>query len=180
MIGHLHGLVDRSLDAQRSRAFVAVACVLLLVAAGLALTAGNREAAPVDAPVVHGDAAVAVVPTLDADTADPVGSDRRRVVRQARRFLRGYVLYLYGQGPADAIRGSAAALRRRLETARLRVSPAARKRRPQVVRVGAEPLDRGRWHVVATVADGGVAQYPIELLLTTGDGAARVAEVSSE
>jgi hypothetical protein len=172
--------LDRPLDAQRSRAFAAAACVLLLVASGLVLTAGSRTTAPVDAPAVRGDAAAAVAPTLDADAADPLVSDRRHVVRQARRFLRGYLPYLYGQGPADAIRGSAAALRRRLEAARLRVSPAARKRRPRVVRVSAEPLDRGRWHVVATVADGGVAQYPIELLLTTENGAVRVAEVSSE
>ncbi len=180
MIAQRHRLLDRSLDAQRFRAFVAVACVLLLVAAGLGLTAGNRVTAPVDAPVGRDDADAAVVPTLDADAADPLGLDRRRVVRQARRLLTGYLPYLYGQGPANAIRGSAAALRRQLETARLRVSPAARKRRPRVVHMSAEPLGRGRWHVVATIADGGVAQYPIELLLTTGDGAVRVAEVVSE
>ncbi len=180
MIGLVHRLVDRPLDARRFRAFAAAACVLLLVAAGLALTAGNRATAPVDEPVLRGDGVVAVAPALDVDVARSPGADRRAVLRQARRFLTGYLRYLYGQGPAHAIRGSAATLRRRLEVARLRVSPAARKRRTRVVRVTAKPLARGRWHVVATIADGGVAQYPIELLITTTDGTARVAEVSSE
>ncbi len=71
-------------------------------------------------------------------------------------------------------------MRHRLETTRLRVSPAARKRDPRVVRVIAEPMDEGRWHVVATIADGGVAEYPIELLIITTSRGLRVVEVSSE
>ncbi len=179
MIAFLHRLLDRPLDAQRFGAFVAVAFVLSLVVAGLVLTAGNRATPPGDGREVRGGGA-AVVPTLDIDGAESAGPGRRAVVRQARRFLRGYLPYLYGQGPARAVQGSTAMLRRRLEIARLRVSPAARKRRPRVVRVTADPLDGGRWHVVATIADGGVAQYPIELLLTTRAGAVRVGEVVSE
>lgn len=177
-------VADRPLGAQRVRAFAAASCVLLLVACGLAFTAGNR--APADptrsVPTDAGTQAAVVASTFDdgADASGVPGDARGAVVRQARRFLRGYLSYLYGQGPARALRGSTDVLRRRLASARLRVPPAARRRRPRVVRVVADPLDRGRWHVVATVADGGVARYPIELLITTGADGARVAEVSSE
>ncbi len=188
MSADLRRLIDRPLGARRFGAFAAVACVLLLVAGGLALTASHRSTPAADTPrdltATDGraTAGAVVAPTLDADpaAASSLEVDRAAAVRLARRFLAGYLPYLYGQGPARAVRGSTATLRRRLETARLRVSPATRKRRPRVVRVTAEPLDRGHWHVVATIADGGVAQYPIELLLTTGDGAARVAGVVSE
>lgn len=182
----LRGLVDRSLDAQRVGAFVAAACVLLLVAGGLALTADRRARSTSDtdgspASVGTGSQRAVVAPPL---VASPETSGRivprDAVVRQARRFLAGCLPFLYGQGPAGAIRGSTTALRRRLETMRLRVPPAARKRRPRVVRVTAEPMDQGRWHVVATIADGGVAEYPIELLITTTERGLRVAEVSSE
>lgn len=184
-------LIDRPLGARRLGAFAAVACVLLLVAGGLALTAGHRSTPGAD---TSGDrtalsgrtgeaaAGAVVAPTLDADPAaagSPDG-DRAMVARQARRFWAGYLPFLYGQGPARAIRAGTVSLRRRLETVRLRVPPAARRRRPRVVRVTVAPLDDRRWHAVATIADGGVAQYPIELLVTVSDGAARVAEVSSE
>lgn len=179
-----HRLADRPLDAQRLQAFAAASCVLLLVACVLAFTAGNR--APADptrsVPTGADTQAAVVASTFDdgPDAARAPGDERAAVVRQARRFLRGYLSYLYGQGPARALRGSTDVLRRRLALARLRVPPAARRRHPRVVRVVADPLDRGHWHVVATIADGGVARYPIELLVTTGADGARVAEVSSE
>jgi hypothetical protein len=191
MTADLRGLIDRPLGARRLGAFAAVACVLLLVAGGLALTAGHRYTPMAETsdgrPATNGRTSqtvggAVVVATLDADpfAAGSPGGERAVVVRQARRFLAGYLPYLYGQGPVRVIRAGTVTLRRRLETAPLRVSPAARKRRPRVVRVTAESLDRRRWHVVATIADGGVTRYPIELLLTTGARGVRVAEVSSE
>lgn len=176
-------LVDRPLGARRNGAFVAVAAVVLLVAGGLAVTAGNDSTAPGDVPSSQSPPASArVAPPLETDRAvEGSARDARiAVVRETRRFLAGYLPYLYGQGPVRALRGGTVELRRRLEDARVRVPPAARKRRPRVVRLTAEPLDRGRWHAVATIADGGVAWYPIELLLTTTGGGVRVAEVSSE
>jgi hypothetical protein len=170
----------RSLDTYRARAFAVATSLLVLVAVGLSVAAGSRAPATADDAGV--EQAAVVAPTFD-DAPDPSGApgdDRGPVVRQARRFLRGYLPYLYGQGPARAIRGSTDVLRRRLTAARLRVPPAARRRHPRVVRVVADPLDLGRWHVVATVADGGVSRYPIELLITTGAGGVRVAEVSSQ
>lgn len=175
-------LVDRPLGARRNGAFVAVTAVVLLMAGGLAVTAGNDSAAPGDVPSSQAPPARAlVVPPLEAGTAvEGSARDARvAVVRQTRRFLAGYLPYLYGHGPVRALRGGTVELQRRLETARLRVPPAARKRRPRVVRLTVAPLDAGRWHAVATIADGGVARYPIELLLTTRGGV-RVAEVSSE
>lgn len=179
-----HQLIDRPLHAHRLRAFTAVACVLMLVAAGLARTAGNgapssRDERTAETAAQTHPAVVSPTFTDDLDAA-PTDDGRDAVIRQGRRFLAGYLPYLYGQGAARAIRASTTALRRRLTAARLRVSPAARKRRPRVVRVSADQLDRGRWHVVATIADGGVSRYPIELLITTSSRGVRVAGVVSE
>lgn len=187
MTGWWHRLTGRSLEAQRPRAFASAACVLLLVAAGLALTAHGGAPAPTNDPsatttVSYGARPAVIMPPLadDPHAASSTDSGRYAVIGQARRFLSGYLSYLYGQGPVRGIRGSTDALRRRLSRARLRVSPAARRRHPRIVRVTAEPLDSDRWHVVATVADGGVARYPIELLIATQAHGARVVEVSSE
>lgn len=188
MTGRWSQLAGRPLTTERRGVFAAAACVVLLVAGGLTLTAGNEATAPAGnrsgRPGPGGAAAASVAPTLDAEpiAADVPEGDRATVMRQARRFLAGYLPYLYGQGSARSIRGGTVALRRRLANTRPRVSPATRKRRPRLVRLAAEPLDRrARWHVVATVADGSVARYPIELLITTSrSGGVRVAEVSSE
>lgn len=192
MTADLRRLIDRPLGTRRFGAFAGVACVLLLVAGGLAFTAAHRPTSVDDIasgrPATDGRtgqaaAGVVVAPTLDTDpaAAGPLEGDRAAVVRQSRRFLTGYLPYLYGQGEARSIRASTGALRRRLESARLRVSPASRKRRPRVVRLAPEPLGRrGRWHVVATVADGGVAEYPIELLVSPSSRGFVVEAVVSE
>lgn len=126
-------------------------------------------------PLVEGAAqARAERPPSAAET------DNAAVGRVARQFLRGYLPYLYGHGPATAIGGSTATLRRHLTHARLRVSPATRRRRPRVVRVRISSLKRHRWHAVVTVTDGGVARYPIELLLRPSLRGPVVAAVVSE
>lgn len=170
----------RSVETYRARAFVVAACLLVVVAVGLSVAAGSRAPATADDAGLEPAAVVASTFDDGPDRSGVPSDERAAVVRQARRFLRGYLRYLYGQGPARTLRGSTDALRRRLAAARLRVPPAARRRHPRVVGVVVEPLDRGRWHVVATVADGSVSRYPVELLITTDADGVRVAQVSSE
>lgn len=195
MIAPVRQLLDHPLDAQRPRAFAAAACGLLLIAGGLALTAGDptqpatdeRDRAQAEEPAPAAgsrDAATVAAPmpsdatSASSDAASDV--DRDTVQHHARKFLAGYLPYLYGRGSATTIEATTTVLRRRLSAARLRVSPAARRRRPRVVRVTVAPLNRGRWHVVATIFDGGASRYPIELLLKRAARGPVVSAVVSE
>lgn len=175
MIGWLRSLAERPIQAhERRRAFALAAAVVLIAAVGLlavrpadqdgetrapAVSAPPIATAPDDAPARRG-------PSAGAEGAPaPEGIAAERVERTARRFLDGYLAYLYGRGRARAIRAATPALARRLARNRPRVSPATRQRRPRVTGLSAQRLDRRRELVVAEIVDGGVSRYPIELVL---------------
>lgn len=89
----------------------------------------------------------------------------------ARRFLKGYLRFLYGHAGAREIERATPQLRRRLSRSRLRVPPAARRRRPRVARLEARLMAAGEVAVTAEVADGGVARYPVSVTMRrTGAG----------
>jgi hypothetical protein len=109
----------------------------------------------------------------------PPGPARRvpeGVERAARRFLRAYMPFLYGRGPARAIQPTTAELRARLTRSRVRVPPAARHRHPHVEALRLRAAAAGRFAVSARIEDGGPARYPIELAVAHRDGRWRVVE----
>jgi hypothetical protein len=85
-------------------------------------------------------------------------ADAREV---GRRFLHGYVAFLYGRATADELEGAGSDLRRALRRARVRVPPARAERRPAVVGLRATARAPGVVLVSASVADGDLAAYPI-------------------
>jgi hypothetical protein len=85
------------------------------------------------------------------------------VDRAARRFLGGYLRYLYGRGGARQIRAVSRALRRRLAVHPPRVSPATRQRHPRIAAITGRRVGARRWALVAQVEDGGVERYPLAL-----------------
>ncbi len=88
----------------------------------------------------------------------------------ARRFLVGFLSFLYGQGSPDAISAVAPALADRLNGSRRRVSPAALARHPTITQLEGRRLGSGRASVLARIEDGGVASYPIALTLARRGG----------
>jgi hypothetical protein len=108
--------------------------------------------------------------------AGPAGRVPEGVERAARRFLRAYLPFVYGRGPARAIQPATAALRARLARSRVRVPPAARRRYPRVVALRLRAAAAGRFAVSARIEDGGQARYPIELVAARRDGRWRVVE----
>lgn len=117
---------------------------------------------------------------------DPAGSTPSKalapsgpVVTVARRFLDGYLGYLYGHAPAHAVRDAVPALSRLLAARRLIVPPAMRSLRPRVLALGSAPASPGRVGVNATVNDGELASYQLELILARVGGRLLVATVKA-
>jgi hypothetical protein len=176
MIDRLQELADRPLVAsERRRLFTLVIAVLVGVAIGLAL---------LGQPAVHHreqPTATRTPTSARVRTPMPAPSPNTRAETAARRFLDGYLAYLYGQGPAGAIDAASHALRHRLQVGRPRVSPAMRRRHGRVVELDAHPVDgTERVAVTATIDDGGVARYPISLTLQRRADGFLVVEVGAE
>jgi hypothetical protein len=103
------------------------------------------------------------------------------VLRVARRFLTGYLAYLYGRGSASEIRASAVSLRDRLAQHRPRVSPAIRHRHPRIVSTHGDALSAAPgWLVTATVEDGGTESYSIAVVVGQRTGRLVVVRLMEE
>jgi hypothetical protein len=186
VIERLRELLDRPIsDGERRRLF-AFAAAVVLVAAALLLLLGDGGGEGQNAERPGPRPPVATAPTPEPPPAGvegamaPAGAPAPEARRVARRFLSGYLAFIYGQGPARAIGGASAALVARLPRSRVRVPPAARRREPRVVELRAPGGDRDRLHVTALIDDGGVARYPVSLTLTRRHGGWFVAEVASD
>jgi hypothetical protein len=182
LIHRLRELADRPIaDRHRRRLFLACAAALLGVAA-LLLLAGVPG--PTSPPSPTRTSAERPAPATPPQTGfRPSRSPRettRGGARAARRFLLGYLPFLYGQGSRRAIDDASSRLLGRLARSRIRVPPAARRRHPRVVELDAKRLGAGRAAVTATVDDGGVSRYPIELTLATRRGRWLVAAVGAD
>jgi hypothetical protein len=167
--GRLRRLLARPIaERERQRAFVVVAAVLLLGAGALTLIAPPRETPHRSQPRTP---ASVPAPASTTTTAPPVVAPERppqTVTRPAWRFLADYLAFVYGHARARTFAAASRSLRRRLASRPPRVSPAMRRRHPHVVRLTGHRLaNRSRWVLTATIADGGAARYPIELVIET-------------
>ncbi len=187
MSGWLIRLRDRPIvDHERRHAFIASTVVLALTVGLLALTTpaasttartgrsplaarSSVEKAPLPSPSVAGDGSSK--PDLVSQSVEHI----------ARRFLTGYLAYLYGHNGVAGIRDASPSLQRSLGEHPPRVSLTMSARYPHLVSLAPVAAPDGLVDVSAVVNDGGVADYTIELLvnrsggrlLVTGIGGAR-------
>lgn len=183
MIEWLRSLADRPIAEHERRLAFAVAAAIIVIAAGVLVLTGSssppttrppRPAAPIAPPQP-------IAPPPGASGASPgPAAAPAGATQDARVFLRGYLAYLYGHAPARAIRGATPRLARRLERDRPRVSPATRERHPRIVALTARPIAGGRVAATATIADGGVARYPILVVLERRGGDWQAIELSGD
>jgi hypothetical protein len=166
MTGPLARLLARPLaDRDRRRAFVAVAIGLLLTAAALTLIAPPR--AERAAPLAHRTVSTPALSPSTTRPSAPAGPPPV-MVDAGRRFLQDYLNYLYGHTRGRTFAAASASLRRSLASHPARVSPAMRRRHPHVADLTGHRLQGGsRWVLTATIADGGAARYPVELVIAT-------------
>ena len=178
MIGRLRELADRPIeDAERRRLFALAMAVLTLASASLLALRPAPEHAPAPTPRAEPPSTAAPAPSAPLGPSAAVPAP---ATRAARRFLGGYLRFLYGHAGAREIERATPQLRRRLSTSRLRVPPAARRRRPRVVRLEAQRTEPDELAVTAEVEDGGVARYPVALTLRRGGGGWRAVAVGAD
>lgn len=158
-------------EHERRRALSAV--IIVLAAAALALV--------ITGPATHANNAQSgtrVTPRIDAKAAagaqQRLNAERRRV---AREFLAGYLSYLYGRGGASRISDASGSLIASLQAHPPRVPPALRTRHPRVLSVQPTSTPAGEVSVIATVNDGGLVDYQIQLRLALDSGRPLVSEV---
>lgn len=179
-------LAEQPIDERRRQQLFALAAIILLLTAGLlSLTAGSRDRAMQSTRVPLAMPADLELPRSWTQVAPAPQSRERapeRVIAVSRRFLAGYLPYLYGRRPARAIEHAGRALRRQLAADTPRVPAAARRRRPRVIAVDGERMpSRARaWTVTARIADGKVIDFPVELLVVARAGRLVVAQVGGE
>jgi hypothetical protein len=93
-------------------------------------------------------------------------------------FLKGYLPFIYGHGPAGAVKDATAELTRSLRAHPPRVSPAMRAAHPRLLSLHATAAT-GRIAVTALVNDGGVTDYPITLVLSSVSGRLRISALGA-
>jgi hypothetical protein len=102
------------------------------------------------------------------------------VAHTSRGFLAGYLAYVYGRAPASEIKDATPVLVVSLQAHPPRVSPATRERKARIVALHTVPAPAGRVAVQALVNDGGLVDYPLELLLEDRDGRLLVSALGDE
>lgn len=152
-------------DHERHTAIGAVIVLLATVAALLTLNQPASQASHAAHPPSHGRQ-VTPSTTAQLDTS-ALTTEARRV---ARRFLTGYLAYTYGQAHASQITDANLSLIRSLPPRPPRVPPAARARHPRVISLQPAISPGGQLGVRATVNDGGLIDYSIDLALGSQDG----------
>ncbi|MDX6697742.1 MAG: hypothetical protein QOE65_1139 [Solirubrobacteraceae bacterium] len=168
-MARLRALSERPIaGGQRHAAFALAAAIVLAAGSALILTRPAQRPPPRTSAPAATQAPAPPPPAASAAASSAVATSSAR--RAARRFLAGYLPFLYGRRPDPrSICCADAGLLRALRHQRVRPTPALRRRRPRVVWLRARSAGRGV-AVVALIDDGGVARYRIGLLLSRPGG----------
>ncbi|MFZ2050410.1 MAG: hypothetical protein WAU69_05700 [Solirubrobacteraceae bacterium] len=161
--GWMRSQRDRPIAEHERRAAMAVVVVLLgAVALLFTITQPVSQARRVTQRIEQ------------ATPGSPAASGPSALTPEARetaeRFLAGYLGYAYGHNPASQIKGANRSLIRSLESQPPRVPPATRARHQRVISLRPTAAPAGEVAVSATVNDGGLIDYPVELILARERG----------
>lgn len=159
-----------------------------LLVAGLAVTAllvafalrGSTTRPPDSTTVALPPAASPVVARRSPQRVRISPAELARARAVARRFLGGYVPYLYGRSPARAVHGVAPSVATSLRRNPPHITPAQRRRRPRLVALRLDPQSRSSIQATATVADGGIATYGLAFTLERRAGRWIVSDLATD
>jgi hypothetical protein len=171
-LGWIRRLRDRPIgERERCGALAVVAVVVIAATFLLALTAPEAPSRrPASAPSWR-------VGEREAPrAAESSSGSTASALRAARRFLHGYLAYIYGHGRAAQVSAATSRLARSLASRAPRVPPSMRARHPRVLALHAVKAP-GAIEVTALINDGGLVDYPIELRLAGLRGRLLVAGV---
>lgn len=140
-------------------------CVVVLAGCGSGKATPSAPAPPpAPGPIIGG-------PTPTA-AQDPLPAAQRQAAERAvRRFLTGYLPFLYGRGPERDVAPVTASVAQALRAGSARVTPAQRRRRPRATALRISGQTPRSALAAVTVRDGGPA--PFQLTLTVERRAGR-------
>lgn len=112
---------------------------------------------------------------------DPLSrADRAAAARATRRFLTGYLPFLYGRATAGSVRGTTPSVLRALRRSRARVTPAQRRRHPRVAGLTVTGQTTDSAIATVTIADGGPVPYRQSLTLERRAGRWLIADLGND
>jgi len=112
---------------------------------------------------------------------DPLNRQDRAAARAATTtFLADYLPYLYGRGPASAIKPVSPSVARALRGGRARTPPAQAARRPRVRSLQLVGQSSISALATATIVDGGPASYLLTLTVERRDGRWLIADLGDD
>jgi hypothetical protein len=152
-------------EQERHTAMAAVTVLLTTVAVLLMLSQPASQASHIAHPSSHGRQAA---PSTAAQPDAP--ALRIEAEGVARRFLAGYLAYIYGHARVSQISDASPPLLRSLKALPPRVPPAARARDPKVIALQPTVASARQLGVRAVVNDGELIDYPVHLTLASQDG----------
>lgn len=150
-------------------AIIALVCVLTGCGDG---HSRPRSTPPAPGPIIGGQHQV---------PRDPLSAAQRRQAAVAlRRFLDGYLPYLYGRGPAGRIAPVTPSVARTLRAGHARVTPAQRRRYPRVAELKVTGQTARSALAAVQVADGGPAPFQLTLTVERRDGRWTVSDLGDD
>lgn len=117
---------------------------------------------PAPGPIIGGHGQAAHDPLSNAQ--------RRQAAAAVRRFLTGYLAYLYGRAPADRVAPVTPSVAQTLRSGSARVTPAQRHRHPRVAALRVTGQTTSSALATVQVTDGGPAAYQLTLTVERRDG----------
>jgi hypothetical protein len=139
--------------------------VLLLVVSALAPASRPRRRS---GPAARRPAHSVRTPTHPPSPAAVSPSELDEARRTARRFLAGYLRFLYGRGSGRTVEGATRAFLVQPTRTRAVVTPAERRRHPRLVSVGVVAQAPAVVLATAFVSDGGVTSYALRITVRRG------------
>lgn len=135
----------------------------VLAAALLASCGGKDEVRtsapappPAPGPIIGGNASPTARDQLSA-------ADRRAATAAVRRFLVGYLPYLYGRAPASRVEPITPSVAQALRAGTARTTPAQRRRHPRATAVKVTGQTARSALAGVQIADGGPAAFQLTL-----------------
>jgi hypothetical protein len=154
---------DRSIAEHERHHAMAVVAVLLAATLLLTLTTpAHEKTGRARRAATHAPSRGAVDQGVPSGEA---GSISQAVVRAARVFLAGYLAYAYGHATASEIEDATPMLIALLAAHPPRLTPGMRDMQPRVIELRSAPASLGAIGVRAIVNDGGLIDYPVQLLI---------------
>lgn len=112
---------------------------------------------------------------------DPLSTgERREATAAVRRFLAGYLPYLYGRGPAGRVAPVTPSVAHTLRSGSARVTPAQRHRHPRVTALRVTGQTTRSALATAQVTDGGPAPYQLTLTVERRDERWTIADLGDD